>query len=288
MTDAIAPAGTLRDGEHACCFFDNDEQQETLLGAFIEAGLRTGRKVICIADAASTRRIVGACAARPAGQAAVDRGQLEIASSDEMYIAGGFFDPDRLPRRWQHETARALEEGYPGLRVTGDVTWYTRELPGVERLVEYERALSGILAGTAAAALCQYDRRRLDDGLLAEALGSHGTVTGSRHPVADETFRALRTAPGTFELVGELDIAGCAALADALDWAVADGATHIRIDLSGLRFVDARGAATLCRPASDHGVTLELRGPQRMTRRILAILRMDEIPGVQLDESAGR
>ena len=284
MTDTRGPVRTLSDGEHVCCFYDNDAQQHELLADFVDGGLAAGHKVVCVADAASTRRALDRHLAEPRVRAAMDGGQLEVAGSEQIYIAGGYFDPNRLPGRWQHETQRALDAGFPGVRVTGDVTWYTRELPGVDRLVEYERALSGVLAGMPASALCQYDRRRLDDRLLAEATATHSTVIGARHPMPTGTFRVLRIAPATFRLTGELDISGVPALADVLDAAVDAGATHLRLDLSGLSFLDAGGAAALSQPAREHGVTLDLVQPQRATRTVLDLLDLNKLPTVRVQE----
>lgn len=288
MTHGIVPAGSLNDGEHACCFYDSDEQQHELLADFIHTGIASGHRVVCVGDAASTRRILEECVTEPRAQAAIAGGQLEVTGSEQMYIAGGYFDPDRLPGRWQQETDRALDAGFAGVRVTGDVTWYTRELPGVGRLMEYEHALSEILAEMPASALCQYDRRRLDDDLLAEAEAAHGTLTGVRHPVAADTFRVLRVGPATYQLVGELDIAGTPALADALGGALADGTTRINIDLSGLSFLDAGGATALVQPAREHGVALDLRHPQRGAQTVLSLLELDQLPGVRVLQDPGR
>lgn len=189
MTTSDVPAAALADGGHACCFYDSDDEQRRSLTGFLREGLASGRKVMCIADGASTRRILAEYADEPLGRAAIARGQLAILQGDEAYVAGGFFDPERMLTNWEEETARAVADGYPGLRVTGDVTWYARDLPGVERLVEYEQELDATLEGTTAAALCLYDRRRLDDDLLREAADVHGA--NGHPPVPPETFRAL-------------------------------------------------------------------------------------------------
>ena len=287
MTDTTGPAGMLSDGEHACCFYDSDAQQHELLADFVDAGLATGHKVVCVTDAASTRDIIDRHLAEPRVQAAMAGGQLEVAGSEQMYIAGGYFDPDQMPGRWHQATQRALDAGFPGVRVTGDVTWYARELPGVDRLMEYERALSGILAGMPASALCQYDRRRLDDQLLAETTATHSAVLGARHPMPTGTFRVLRMAPATFQLTGELDISGVPALADVLDGALDDGASHLNFDLSELRFLDAGGAAALSRPAREHGVTVDLVHPQQAIKTVLCLLGLDTLPTLRVQEDTG-
>lgn len=281
LSDGV-PASALTDGGHACCYYDSDEEQRAFLAQFIREGLASGRKVVCVADGGSTRRILRRQLRDPQGAAAAERGQLVVRGSEAAYVAGGFFDPDRMLAWWPEAASRALEEGYPGLRVTGDVTWLARGLPGVEHLTEYERALDDTLAGTAASALCQYDRRRLGDDLLAEASVCHRDLAGPSCTMSPEAFRVLGSASNGFRLVGELDLTVTSVLADALGTAVADGARRLSLDLTALRFMDAAGASALIGPAVEHQVTLELRNPQPMIRKVLSILGADRLPAVRL------
>jgi anti-sigma B factor antagonist len=78
-------------------------------------------------------------------------------------------------------------------------------------------------------------------------------------------------------LFGELDLVDAAAVAAALR-AVAAREPRIIVDLAGLEFIDARGIAALSRGrrhARDAGGDLLLAAPQRLVRRILAILWED-------------
>jgi PAS domain S-box-containing protein len=74
---------------------------------------------------------------------------------------------------WRTEMDRALAEGYPALRATGDMTWALRGLPGSERLIEYEAMLNNFFPGSKCLALCQYDLRRFDQGILLDVLATH-------------------------------------------------------------------------------------------------------------------
>jgi hypothetical protein len=42
----------------------------------------------------------------------------------------------------ESETEQALADGYAALRVTGEMGWALRGLPGSERLIEYEAKLN--------------------------------------------------------------------------------------------------------------------------------------------------
>jgi len=50
----------------------------------------------------------------------------------------------------------ALADRFAGLRVTGQMTWALRDLPGTGRLLEYEARINDFLPGSRCLALCQY------------------------------------------------------------------------------------------------------------------------------------
>jgi anti-sigma B factor antagonist len=75
-------------------------------------------------------------------------------------------------------------------------------------------------------------------------------------------------------LRGELDLLDAADVADALE-AFAAREPRIIVDLSGLEFIDASGVAALSRirrHARDAGGDVLLAAPQRIVRRVLAII----------------
>ena len=93
----------------------------------------------------------------------------------------GAFDPDGMISMLARETELALQEGYAALRVTGEMTWALRGLPGSERLMEYEAKLNGFFPGSRALAICQYDRRRFSPEVLLDVLTTHPfAVIGTR------------------------------------------------------------------------------------------------------------
>ncbi|MFQ6079806.1 MAG: MEDS domain-containing protein, partial [Thermodesulfobacteriota bacterium] len=100
-------------------------------------------------------------------------GQLVILTRDDAYMREGVFDPDGMIALLRGETERALAEGYPALRVTGEMTWALRGLPGSERLIEYEARLNEFFPGSKCLAICQYDRRRFDPAVLLDVLRTH-------------------------------------------------------------------------------------------------------------------
>ncbi|MHC4203843.1 MAG: PAS domain S-box protein, partial [Planctomycetota bacterium] len=137
-------------------------------------GLERGQKIVYIVDARSAEQILSYL--REDGLDVEDyikSGQLNVLSVDESYMLEGVFDPDGMIRLLEKETRRALDEGYSALRVTGEMSWALRGLPGSERLMEYESKLNTFFPDNKCLAICQYDRRKFTPEILLNVLTTH-------------------------------------------------------------------------------------------------------------------
>ncbi|GAG34605.1 unnamed protein product, partial [marine sediment metagenome] len=134
-----------------------------MLTPFVRHGLERAEKVLYIVDARGAETVLDYL--RDDGldpEPYLASGQLTILTADDTYLKQGVFDPDGMIALLQTETERALAEGYAALRVTGEMSWALRGLPGSERLIEYEAKLNEFFPGSKCLAICQYDRRAFD------------------------------------------------------------------------------------------------------------------------------
>jgi PAS domain S-box-containing protein len=164
-------------GDHLCWLYASAEEHRALLAPFLRLGLERNEKVVYIVDEHNAELVLGYL--RDAGlevEAYLSKGQLNILTVADAYVREGSFDPDRMIAFLRSETERAVREGYMALRVTGEMSWVLRGLPGSERLVEYENKLNDVIPGSQCLGLCQYDRRRFDPQLLLGVLASHPIV----------------------------------------------------------------------------------------------------------------
>ncbi|MBS3819439.1 MEDS domain-containing protein [bacterium] len=164
----------LQPGDHLCCIYQTEEEHRKVFTPFLRQGLDQGEKVLYIVDVRTADKILNYL--RDAGvevKPYKDRGQLEILTSQDSYMKGGVFDPDAMIALLKKETKKALDEGYHALRVTGEMTWALRNLPGTERLIEYENKLNDFLPKSKCMAVCQYDRRRFQPEILLDVLRTH-------------------------------------------------------------------------------------------------------------------
>ncbi len=205
--------GDLRLGDHLCIIYRNDEEHRAILSEYMSQGLRLGQRMVYIVDARTARTLRGYLrGAEVDVPAAEERGQLVFLTRDDAYMRGGEFDPQGMIRLLREETQRALDEGYEGLRVTGEMTWALRGLPGSERLMEYEALLNEFFPGSKATALCQYDARHFPAEVLLDVLRTHPiAVVGTKvydnfYYVPPEEMLAGKSAAATLERwVGSLE-----------------------------------------------------------------------------------
>ena len=148
----------LQPHDHLCLIYETHEEWRDAIIPFIMLGLAKGEKCAYIVDARTADEIRGYLREEGVDVAAAESsGQLTIIDQADAYTREGAFDPDRMITLLIEETTRALAEGYPALRVTGEMTWVLRGVPGSERLIEYEAKLNrDFFPRYPCVAICQY------------------------------------------------------------------------------------------------------------------------------------
>lgn len=177
----------LQLGDHVCCLYETEEERKAVQTLFLRQGLERGEKLLYIMDEHSAETVLQYL--RDDGvvvEPYLASGQLCLVTSNDTYLRNGTFDPDEMVAMLRSETERALAEGYPVLRVTGEMTWTLSRLQNLDRLIEYESRLNAFLPGSRCLAICQYDRRRFPYDILPDVLATHpiiavGTVVYDFH-----------------------------------------------------------------------------------------------------------
>ncbi len=173
----IHEIGDLKPGDHLCCLYETDEEHKALLTPYMRLGLENNEKVLYIVDSNTSETVLDYL--REDGvdvDPYLKRGQLTILTVNESYMKGGVFDPDEMIKMLGEEVEKALKEGYDALRVTGEMSWALQELPGSQRLIEYEAKLNEFFPNNKVIAICQYDMRLFNPEMLLKILITHPIV----------------------------------------------------------------------------------------------------------------
>jgi MEDS: MEthanogen/methylotroph, DcmR Sensory domain/STAS domain len=266
----------LQFGDHVCGFVEGPDDLLSVVEATVAAALRTGEKVVVFTETLTPVALTAGVAARRIPiDAAIRAGQVRIASARETCLPDGRFESGRLLAALGAliETARA--EGYPGVRLIGDMGWAQDTPPGISQLPDYEAQVNRFYLDTPASGVCLYDRRRIDRDIMAQVICAHPTTAT---PTTDEAdwrpllrIRHTRQPYGVL-LSGESDYSNRRALAAALDAVrktLPDSMTPLVMDVSGLRFADAGSVGLLARLAADIPSGIQIVGASGLVARVL-------------------
>ena len=173
-TYTIRTITDLKPGDHLCQIYETEEEHRKLLTPYLIQGLRNNEKVFYIVDTHTAEVILEYLNSEGFDpNPYLDSGQFSMITRNEAYVKEGNFDPDRMIELLRSETEKAIKEGYGALRVTGEMTWALRGLPGSEKLIEYEAKLNDFFPGSKALAICQYDRNQFSPEILLNILKTH-------------------------------------------------------------------------------------------------------------------
>ncbi|MBM3143298.1 MAG: PAS domain S-box protein, partial [Chloroflexi bacterium] len=166
---------TLKPHDHLCLIYESQEEWRAAVVPFIAMGLRRGEKCTYIVDTSTADEIRKYLGEEGVDVASAEKsGQLSVLHETEAYTREGSFDPDRMIALLISEAEKAIAEGYPALRVTGEMTWVLRGHPGSEKLLEYEAKLNrDFFPKYPCLGICQYDRWKFDPDIIKGVIMTH-------------------------------------------------------------------------------------------------------------------
>lgn len=192
FTEQTFPAGT-----HMCLIYSDDAERRSLIGKFLDAGIGSGEKVSYFADSATPEGVREWLAEEGIETPDAKWGdQFSVLVAERTYCPEGTFVPDTMLDSIRAYYEQVMEEGYPGGRISGEMTWALRGIPGSEHLMEYEARVNAVLATHPVTAICQYDANLFDGSTILDVLRVHpmmvvhGQVVQNPYFVQPEEFLA--------------------------------------------------------------------------------------------------
>jgi hypothetical protein len=153
--------------DHVILFYTNERDKHLVLFTYLKAGLDAGEAAVYVAGDESTSEIKQAMS--DFGLDVEDHektGALRVVDYRNWYIVRGEFNIGRTISLWKKALDEAVEKGFKGLRVAGEMACFlTHNM--INELVLYERALHRKLK-IPLAAICAYDDRVVLKGIEEE------------------------------------------------------------------------------------------------------------------------
>ncbi|POX37848.1 hypothetical protein C3486_26205 [Streptomyces sp. Ru73] len=283
----LIPVHHMRPGDHAFVSYDNDEVRWETLTAFTRLGLARGERVIVFPHPAVSEEEVLARLDFPHRTTATARaeGRLVLSSMRRLISPDPAFTADRQWSRLREETARAVAEGFTGLRTFIDMHWVPDLGADVHTMMHRESNAHDLFRDRPYSEICAYDRRWFAPEVLTAMADAHPRNLLERLGA----LRAERAPDGALCFVGEADTATKRLLRTTLELALAQSAATGRLvlDLYRLHFLSV-GCATvllsMVQDADGHDRVDVRCGPVQL--RLLQRLGASSIPRLTLSEVA--
>jgi hypothetical protein len=166
FTSESFPAGT-----HMCLIYSQESERRKIIGKFLESGLLAQEKVAYFADTLSQEEVRSWLL-----DMGIDLPESEgfsITDAAKTYSPSGEFVPETMLSTLREFYGQAKRSGYPNARVSGEMSWALKGIPGSERLMEYEALVNEVLVTHPVTAICQYDANRFSGGAILDVLKVH-------------------------------------------------------------------------------------------------------------------
>src|SRR3954470_19817733 len=192
LTDCgLAGIRNIPYGVHMCHFYRGRDELAAVLVPYFASGLRNGERCIWIA----AEPLPAAAAKLALAQAGIDveaalaGGSLMLRAFSDWYAEGETLRGAAVVDFWVAEEARALEDGYAGLRITGNITFLTPETWSV--FMEYEDLVTKAFSGRRIVTLCIYPSEGCGAANVLDVVHRHSCTL--EHP--DEGWQILSRIP---------------------------------------------------------------------------------------------
>jgi hypothetical protein len=163
------PAGT-----HMCLIYNDDAERGKIISQFLDGGLKTGEKVAYFVDDISPADVYSWLEDLDIRLPEKNLGAVfTAAEARKIYCPDGTFVPDRMLATLREFYDQSVEQGCPHCRVSGEMGWALKNLPGSDRLMEYESLINVVVTTHPVTAVCQYDANRFDGATILKCLEVH-------------------------------------------------------------------------------------------------------------------
>lgn len=162
------------EGTHMCLIYDNEEQRKKIISRFMATGIALGEQVGYFADTTTPQEVKAWMEEMGVKlPEETENGRFSIFRAESVYCPTGKFVPSEMLARLGDCYERAVNAGYTGARVSGEMSWALKGIQGSDRLMEYEALINTVGERHPVTPICQYDARRFDGATLLNVLKVH-------------------------------------------------------------------------------------------------------------------
>ncbi len=160
-------------GTHFCQFYESSQDLIELLVPYFKEGLAANE--FCMWVTSEPLQVDQATAALRAAvpnlDDYIDKGQIEILDYSQWYTRSGKFSADEVLLGWVEKLKAAQEQGYEGLRLTGNTFWL--EKADWDDFTRYEETVNSVIGRYPMLAICTYSLQKCNAVELLDVVANH-------------------------------------------------------------------------------------------------------------------
>jgi len=179
--DPIRIGGSsLGNRPHVCAFFNNRDEEYSLLLPFITEGLQAGEKGVHTIDPSrlDDHRQRLASAGVNVGDL-VNAGKLDLRDWSNTHLSGGNFEPQRTLAIFEEVVKTSQSAGFPLIRFVTHMEWFLETDMESDELLEYEAMTNELWlrpTGPLNPIICVYDLRKFRADIVLDVMRTHPMV----------------------------------------------------------------------------------------------------------------
>src|SRR6056297_3229708 len=143
MKNDIYNMNKLNIGDHSVLLYEDEKETLIPVVSFINNSLERGERCLYIEGDANTELIISKIKKeRKDFEKLIDTGQLQFLTKEETYLLSDRFEADKMIKLLKNISKNAIDEGYNGLSITGELSWVLHYKRGNEEIIKYEWMLN--------------------------------------------------------------------------------------------------------------------------------------------------
>jgi hypothetical protein len=158
------------EGAHLCSLWTDPATDRITASRFL-LNLDADERALCVLEMSRE----GTPQTRSAA-AALTTARVSVVFTDDVHVARGVFDPDRMRAFWLDQARQASKSGGRHLRAVAEMAWVLRGCPGTGQAPVFESSLNPHLQPLPVSVICQYGSSQFGSDLLLGMVLSHPLV----------------------------------------------------------------------------------------------------------------
>jgi PAS domain S-box-containing protein len=160
-------------GTHFCQFYQTKEDLINILIPYFKEGLKNNEFCMWVTSEPLSKEEAEESIRKvtPDFDKYLRRGQIEIIPYTEWYLKNGDFNHQRVLNGWLEKMNQALNEGYDGLRLTGNTFWLEKYI--WKDFTDYELEVNNVIGNYKMLAICTYSLDKCGANDILDVVSTH-------------------------------------------------------------------------------------------------------------------